>query len=120
MQEDADKARMDKYRPGGPQSTDASTNEEGENDQENAGGDGAAVSAEAIENIIHEGFEGHSKRKFIMDADNENEQQLEDKYTSQIAASPDNAEENDRRDAVTKGRENFLSIYKDRQGGEDD
>ena len=120
MQEDADKARQDKYRVGGPQSTDASTNEEGENDQDNAGGDGAAVSAEAIENMIHEGVEGLSKRKFIMDADNETEQQLEDKYTSQIAASPDNAEEKDKRDAVTVGRENFLSVYKERQGGDDD
>ena len=42
--------------------------------------------------MIHEGVEGLSKKKFIMDADNETEQQLEDKYTSQIAASPDNAE----------------------------
>ena len=55
-----------------------------------------------------------------MDADNETEQQLEDKYTSQIAASPDNAEEKDKRDAVTVGRENFLSVYKERQGGDDD
>ena len=117
LQEDADKARMDKYRPGGAQSTDASTNEEGENDQDNAGGDGAAVSAEAF---IHEGFEGVSKRKFIMDADNETEQQLEDKYTSRIDATPDNADENERRDAVTVGRENFLSIYNERQGGGDD
>ena len=53
-----------------------------------------------------------------MDVDNENEQQLEDKYTSQIAPTPD--DETDKRDAVTVGRENFLSIYKDRQGGDDD
>ena len=53
-----------------------------------------------------------------MDVDNENEQQLEDKYTSQIAPTPD--DENDKRDAVTVGRENFLSIYNERQGGDDD
>ena len=56
-----------------------------------------------------------------MDVDNENEQQLEDKYTSQIAATPDNAEDNkERRDPVTVGRENFLSIYNERQGGGED
>ena len=56
-----------------------------------------------------------------MDVDNENEQQLEDKYTSRIAPTPDNAEDNkDRRDPVTVGRENFLSIYKDGQGGGED
>ena len=102
---------MDRSRPGGPQSTDASTNEEGENDQENAGGDGAAVSADDIQ----EGLEGVSKRKFIMDTDTENEQQLEDKYTSQIAPTlSDNADETDKRDAVTVGRENFLNIYNER------
>ena len=55
-----------------------------------------------------------------MDVDNANEQQIEDKYTSRIDATPDNADENDRRDAVTVGRENFLSIYNERQGGGDD
>ena len=40
-------------------------------------------------------------------------QAIEDKYTKQIPPSSNGEEDKDTRDAVTKHRENFLSIYKE-------
>ena len=45
------------------------------------------------------------------------EQALEDKYTKQIPPSPAGADNEDKRDAVTRHRENFLNVYK--EGGDD-
>ncbi len=49
-----------------------------------------------------------------MSVDNNNDpsiSKIEDKYTKQIPATQDESE--DRRDAITKHRENFLNIYKE-------
>lgn len=69
--------------------------------------------------IINEGTEGVSKKKFLMsEADNDESFNRDKKYTSQIPGSEEGEQDEDKRDEVTKKRENFLNIYKENQDGD--
>lgn len=75
LQEDADKARINKYRPDALKDKEGDENGE---DQENAGD-----AQNNFSTAPSEGTEGISKKSFLMSVDNdEKTQEIEDKYTS--------------------------------------
>ena len=125
LQEDADKARFDRSHPkkGGADKE----NDEPEND-ENAG-DAKNLQPEnedGDDGILNEGVAGVSQRKFLMSVDNDKEaadSKIDDKYSesadsrsTRIAPSDDDGE--DKRDAMTRKREDFLNIYQENKDGD--
>ena len=108
LQQDADKIRIAKSKP----------RKEGEEENQENSGDAQNGSSAPEAADSNEGVEGVSKKKFLMedpaDEDASKTKALEDKYTSQIPASPSEGE--DKRDAMTVQRESFLSIVGDKNG----
>ena len=56
-----------------------------------------------------------------VDGQDPENQKIDDKYDHSLDANPDGAkdEKEDKRDAATKRREDFLNIYKEDKGGND-
>lgn len=96
LQEDADRARINKYKPGGDQDNDQ--DEAQEDDQENAGDILNAAAAkvanqaeDGADGVINEGIEGVSSKKFLMESNDSSDKlnnSAYDKYSSNSQIPP--------------------------------
>ena len=126
LQEDADRARINRSKPGGDQSNNNDYQDEGD-DQENAG-DILNAAAAKLENqandgadgVINEGIEGVSSKKFLMEEAKNSLSELNNSDYNKYQGGKDGSadgQDDDKRDDTTKKRESFLSIYKENQDG---